>query len=55
MIDTNIINKDNDNTIRTDSNMINNQEPLKISSDSGKLYLFTKIIAKSHMDKLLNF
>jgi hypothetical protein len=40
--DTNIINKDNDNTIRTDSNMINNQEPLKISSDSGKLYLFTK-------------
>jgi hypothetical protein len=42
MIDTNIINKDNDNTIRTDSNMINNQEPLKISSDSGKLYLFTK-------------
>jgi hypothetical protein len=42
IIDTNIINKDNDNTIRTDSNMINNQEPLKISSDSGKLYLFTK-------------
>ena len=44
IIDTNIINKDNDNIIREDSNSntINNQEPLKISSDSGKLNLFTK-------------